>query len=681
MSSPNIEPINTDTDPEQPQGEDPMPLELHDCEILVTPSQHRVITHPVDTASTLQVIAGPGSGKTTTLVYKIAYMIGNLGINPSEILVLSMTNKAVDALQTQLAQLFGKRISIDVTTFHGYAHRCVMDNDQTQENGIQIIEEAGWRTLVHLMGNKVRKFQLVKIVDQIRKDGWDENEAQKLCRRYNVQLAELKDMMQTLDNSNVFIHSDIMRAAKYYIRDDRVSLPYKVVIVDEFQDLYPDIFELVELIAKYSHLIVAGDPYQSIYGFLGSNTAVTESLSKFKPIEKLHLTECFRSTPEIIQASDHMMMRTTPSVALKEISGFKPVAKLFNDSTNQYEWVVMEILRLLEESNGVIEPSDITVLARTNGELTKFKQVLNYYGILDLKLSSNPTWLSGGLFHLIDYLRILYDPNSSNFSVLCTMSIMPGIGPVTVKKYHKSALLEKLTMWDYLKKLYDERKLIAKLVPYVEMIEKTKSTVNFDDAISIFKHLLVLGNELGLRKEISKTIETPADKDNVINQLLDFFENLKLSASFKDEDKCLAEHFLKNYMESLPISKTKASVKLSTIHSAKGLEFPIVFVLDSTLGDDTRMESKKLTYVAMTRAKTLLYMNMMKTDPFSLANFKKKFTSEFFTAEKPVIKGPFSAAFAKEFKTPANVGHGGLSNPNKIIVRAFHTLKRAVQKI
>ncbi|CAM9022850.1 unnamed protein product [Wickerhamomyces anomalus] len=626
MSFSQIEPTDSQAGQAEQQAEQESMVEFHDYEVQVTPSQSKVITHPVDTATTLQVVAGPGSGKTTTLVYKIAYMIGNLGINPSEILVLSMTNKAVEALQTQLSNILGENNSVDVTTFHGYAHRCVINNDQSQENGIQIIEDAGWRTLVRLLGNKVNKYQLIEIVDQIRKDGWNEKYLQNVCRKFKLEMTELKDVMQTLDTSNVLIHSDVMRGAKAYIRDGRVSLPYKVVIVDEFQDVYPDIYELVELIARNAHLITAGDPYQSIYGFLGSNSSVHKTIKNFKPIDKLYLSESFRSTPEIIEASDNLMKREAPSLALKDISGFKPVAKLFTDVINQHEWVATEILRILKDSEGVVEPNDITILAKTNGELTRFKTCLNFYGLLDYKLSSNPSWLSDGLFHLIDYLRILFAPESSNFPVLCTIALIPGVGPVTIKKFHKGALTSELSMWEYLRNLREKNSLPPKLIPYFDLIEETRQKINFDDADSIFNHLL----------------------------------------------------HPRNYMNSLPISKTKNSVKLSTIHSAKGLEFPIVFVLGSTTGDDYKPESKNLVYVAMTRAKTLLYMNMMKTsDPFSATNFKKRFSEKYFTHDKPQIRGAFTAGFAKEFNRTFN--GGAISKQN--VVRSFHTLSKFIKRV
>lgn len=654
-----------------------MPPECHDYEIEVTPSQHQVIVHPIDTSSTLQVIAGPGSGKTTTLVYKIAYMIGTLGLHPSEILVLSMTNKAVDALQSQLSALFGEEFSMDVITFHGFCHRCVIENDESQGKGIQIIEEAGWRTLVQLLRSKMSKYQLANAVESIKKDGWNQKEAEKLCRRSKASVEDLKDVMDTLESTKVLIHSDIMRAAKAFIKSGRVSLSYKVVIVDEFQDLYPDIYELVELVAKDAHLIVAGDPYQSIYKFLGSNQDVNTSVAKFKPIDKLYLQECFRSTPEIINASDKITMRENPSLALKEISGYKPVARMFSDITNQYEWIVKEIIRLMEESDGIIEPKDIAILARTNMELNDFKQVLNFYGVLDFKLSSSPPWLSNGLTHLIDYLRIMFAPETANFSVLCTMSLMDKIGPVAVKKHHKGSLKADLSMWDYLAQLYEKKTLTPHLVPYVERIQEVKGKIDFDDPNSMFEHLLYIGNELGLRKLVSKQIKSHADKDQITNQLLDFFENLKLAKSYKPDDITLAEHFLKKYQEVLPISKTKKCVNLSTIHSAKGLEFPIVFVLGSPSGDEYKVEARNLNYVAMTRAKSLLYINTMKVDGFSTRQFDKRFPSEFFTQDKPKIRGTFTTGFAKEFKKPIVSAVPRSTN----FTRSFHTMSRLFKKL
>jgi len=653
---------------------------FHDYEIEVTPSQHEVITHPVDTNTTLQVIAGPGSGKTTTLVYKIAYMIGNLGIHPSEILILSMTNKAVEALQTRLAEIYGENVMVDVTTFHGFAHRCVIKTEESRSNGIQIIEEAGWRTLIQLIDghSKVNKYTLSKLIDAFKKEGSQSEAVKTLCKSARIDLDDLKDVIKTLDTSNVLVHSDVMIRAKNHVKEGRIPLPYKVVIVDEFQDVYPEIYELVQLVSQNSHLIVAGDPHQSIYGFLGSNDVVKTLFAKFKPIYTLFLNESFRSTPEIIEASNTVVKRETPSVAFKDITGFKPVTKLFKEPTDQYEWVTKEIIRLMKESEGIIEPSDIAILARTNNELLSIKHVLNFYGVLDFRLTSNPSWLSEGLFHLLDYLRIICSPETSNFPIICTLNLLKGIGPAKVKALHRGALEEQISLYDYMYHQKDKDKLKpAKLGAYLNTIEHVRKKIDLDDPESIFHNLLYLANELGLKESLAKTIDSPAEKEKIINQLLDFYENLKLSKSYKNDEVCLADHFLGHYIEVLPIARTKRSVKLSTIHAAKGLEFPIVFILGAHQSIVKKSKDEEnLLYVAMTRAKTMLYLSTVQSEFFDQSFYDRKFPSNYYTNQVPKIKGSFTAGFAKEFHRPL-----GATMPKVNMVRSFHTVSRAFKRL
>ncbi|CCH42730.1 ATP-dependent DNA helicase pcrA [Wickerhamomyces ciferrii] len=649
--------------------------QLQDHEIQVTKSQLDVITSPIDPGTTLQVIAGPGSGKTTTLVYKIAYMIGTLKIQPSEILVLSMTNKAVETLKQQVDAILGTGVGdkVDITTFHGFSHRLVLENNESKGLGtdIQIIEESGWRTLVAMVDGKITKPILTRLLEKIKLKGIEDNDVKMLIKRYKIKVDSLKEVLDTLESSNVLVHSDILRGAKQLIKDGIVQLNYKTVIVDEFQDVYPELYQLIELVGKSPHLVTAGDPDQSIYSFLGSNLDVHKSLQKLKPINKLYLQETFRSTPEIIHASDTLLGKEVPSIALKEMGGIKPMARLFDDENEQFEWIASEIFRLINDSEGIIEPNDITILGRTNNELNKIQKTLNLHGIMDMKLTSNPPWLTNNLFHLVDYLRVLAAPEESKFPIMCTLNLLPGVGKVAIRNCVQGAIEEDVTLWEYLKKTNRDGTLNKKIMPYVQEIEKARFEIDFDNPESIFKTVIQLAHDLGLLKLISKSVTTKADKEQIINQLQEFYENLKISNNNKATDISLTQHFLKNYLHVLPISKNIKSVKLSTVHSAKGLEFPIVFLLGSPLADFFRAEDKKLTYVAMTRAQSLLYVNRLKTDPMSEHNFKAKFKEDVFSRTRPDIKGSFIKGYAKEFNRTIPT----------TTVRSIHTLTRLMKRL
>ncbi|ODV76058.1 ATP-dependent 3'-5' DNA helicase [Cyberlindnera jadinii NRRL Y-1542] len=612
-------------------------------EIAVTPTQAKIIRHPIEKKKTLNIISGPGAGKTTTLVNKVAYMIGEEIVKPEKVLVLSMTNRAVDGFLSRLQDQLDEETAAltDIETFHGLAHRELMKYDPSYGFS-ELIEDPGWRVLGMMSGVK-RKFELQRIVELLKTRGLTADERDEIASEHRLSRETIDELFKILETSQAVTYNEFLRDYKRLLRDGKIKTDYDVVIVDEFQDVYPELWELVELLARNSHLIVAGDPYQSIYGFLGDNGIVQSQLEHFHEMDRVEMYDCFRSPPEVIKSSEYII--ETDRGVKSYLKGEKPILMKMRDSTEQFEYVIDEIMRLVTESNDAVKLGDIAVLTRTNRELEELIKMLNKYGLDTLKLSSSPSWCDGNLFYLVDYMRILNNPQRSHFAVICTLLLLPEIGPVTVRNIEARARRNKMSLYDYLVEHRD--KLKPQLQAYIDVMEDMRLSLDPNSTSDIMDKLLIIADELGLRKFLSRSILFDDDKNHVTTQVLDFNESLKMFAHLKPDNQTVLEYFLQSYMDRLPISTVKDAVKVSTIHSSKGLEFPVVFMIGSKPAllprEHLSPEDRRVYYVGMTRAKHLLYNTVVENKdwPIDMGRIKKE-AGHLFQFNSPVLSEPRS---------------------------------------
>jgi ATP-dependent DNA helicase HMI1 len=618
-------------------------------EIFVTPQQAKIIRYPIEKNRTLRIVSGPGAGKTTTLVNKLAYLIGEGILKPEQILVLSMTNRAVDSIISRLEQLIGEDLAnqVSVTTFHRFGHRELMKYN-SEYGFAELIEDPGWRIMAKLTGIK-NKFKLQKLVKLIKAKGWEDRTLRsQLSLEFNVPREAVHELINILRSMNVVTHDDLLRDVKKLLREKKIKADYDLTIVDEFQDMYSDLWELVELLAVDTHLCVAGDLYQSIYGFLGDNEIVQKRLDKFNDMDTVEMYDCFRSSPEITKASEYIL--GVERGVVSQNRNVKPVFMKFDNPAAQYDFIADEVTRLISETDDKVKPNDVAILTRTNWELEKITKVLTYYGIDTLKISSTPSWCDGNLFHFVDYLRILNNPRRSNFAVMCTLTLLPKVGNVTVKKLEEQARARGLSLYSYLKT--HRGGLNKPLQKYIDVMEDIKANIDMNDANDIMRNLLTIGEELGLRQLLSRDIKQKDDKNHITSLILDFYESLKMFAKLRPSSQSVAEYFIQNYLDRLPISTVKDAVKLSTIHSAKGLEFPVVFMIGSKPPvvpvNSIRPEDRRVYYVGMTRAKSLMYTTVVedKNTPIDMARFKEE-NAHLYQFERPAFTDSLLSNFGK----------------------------------
>ncbi|CAI4775392.1 CCQ_1a_G0047760.mRNA.1.CDS.1 [Saccharomyces cerevisiae] len=630
----------------------------------LTPSQWKVINKSYEPASTIKVIAGPGSGKTLTLLYKVLHLITVENIKPEEILIFSLTNKAVDSIIENLLSIFenshtNKEIvhQIGCYTVHGLANRIVVEN----EGMINIIEEIGWRGLMKLLPPSKRTphhFRSYKELEKVVKDYKLNN-----AKNNNPVIEKLVELM---DNCKVMTNDDLIIRAKKYLELDSsdsdassftqdLHNKYKVVLIDEFQDLYPSLAPLITMICKGKQLIMFGDTNQSIYGFLGSNNEIMSQLDNLHPKNSttvLKLFDNFRSTPEIISLASRIINRPlaekqiiddsdeTPSELVRKLpSGVSPQIMTFDDLAAESEFIIDKITQLICSS---AKFSDIAILSRTNSHLTAIAGILKKYGIPYQKLKSQPDWMDDlRIQFLLDILKVCSlasdekhnrefntgDKWQSNFSILVTMSALKGIGDASIQALYKACSLKNLSIWKYLTMVPNfewplglsiKKKMENYTSNLYEMIENDQ-VHQLDDPMELLEKVASITNNLSLNPTYFQSLSDAQSSLEFKTHLQEMAQVMKVSKSNKPPGISFVKWFLETYFDQTMVfhqsqqalqTTGPGTVKLSTIHSAKGLEFPIVFLTNGSMSNFP-MDTNAL-YVGITRARNLLYMCNMK---------------------------------------------------------------------
>lgn len=623
----------------------------------LTASQLQVVEALYEPGSTLKVIAGPGSGKTLALLHRIRRLITTKQVRPDEILVLSLTNKAVDNILTKLLELFhsvkceehtNEHLTtivnqINVSTIHGLASRIVTENEGT----ISVIEENGWRGLMRLVSKDMKTLQ--------KSNACSIRELQRLFKSYqegdsknrNV-MAKIADLMKSC---KVLTNEELIKRAAFYLDNPTeqciklskkeavltadIKSKFKIVFIDEFQDIYPHLGAFLGRICGQKQLALFGDPNQNIYEFLGSNKKVIKQLESINTnLKTMFLHDNFRSTPEIMAAANdiihHSDSYSNYDPVLKGPCGISPQIIRIPDPIDELEFIVEQISQLVCSS---VKLSDIAILTRTNAHSESIAQYFRAYNIKFQKLTSHPDWLSDvRIQFLIDLLRLAtiahYEVNAgkeelekklkSDFSVVVTLSAMRGVSDQSIQRLYLDCRQKSMPFWMYLTHVPASRWPVnAACRQKIESFKVNLSKLiaggalfDMNDHSQLFKHICCTANAFDSQvMQFKNKQELDTFKSHLEQMLL----VMKYCACNKGSDSSLVEVFLEsyydksgsNYPADFKMSK-QDEINISTIHSSKGLEFPVVFLM-GTPHTVLPIESKAL-YVGMTRARNLLYL-------------------------------------------------------------------------
>lgn len=695
-----------------------------------TPSQQRIITFPAHPNHILTIKAGPGSGKTYTVVKRIEFLI-NEGMLPDEILVLSMTNRAVNSLKDNLTALIGADVAqkVNVSTFHSFCASLVDTYGPLFFPNLtrkRLMDDLSWRNFSniflgktigvngHTIKGTLTPSSLEKMLHGIKSG---ELSVESAASKNEVSKEYIQALLEYLDKNGIMRYQDFIIDALDLMQ---ISLKgpfipqlenYKVVIVDEFQDMHYLLLNVVKAVVNYptrekeleddkvfeegisdpvdtceppitipdytsknssKHLSIAGDPNQCIYEFLGSRPDLIDNLHRQFPnsiVDELSIIESFRLTPEILTAS-HKVLRVGNTLQSIKPGLYKPIAYNTPSRSEEHRYIGREITRLILELGGLFKPSDFIILCRTNKEIEDINQYFGrYFGLKCNKFSLTASWINSKVHILLDLLAVLNKQAGSDFGLLCSLLIID-------KRYGSRARISKLfthfDIWraqkysdyqenvleDYLRgelaitgtksaldKVFkgpDHSKTKKELSLFLDTLEHARERLKgHQNPATILKCLQRIARKLAIIDYMNDSV----DQKNLEVHLTSFYKSLEYSyQKFErlDEQGSFMEFFLRLYNDDVPLLDSDM-VNVSTVHTAKGLEFPVVFVpgcsafgqpywqtllADGTIRDDEKELSKaRLFYVACTRAKSLLYVGT----PFRLTQLMAKY----FTGSKP----------------------------------------------
>jgi len=586
------------------------------------------------------VIAGAGSGKTKVLTTRIAYLIEEKNISPSNILAITFTNKAAKEMKERVINLLGSiGYNMQVSTFHSFGLLIVRENYNFlgYKSNFTILDSDDSLTIIKRimkdfeMDPKIynpkaiknsisgAKNELIDEIEYAKYIGSDfEEKVLKVYKSYQNKL---------LINNSLDFDDLLMLPIKLFKENkeilEKYQERYKYILVDEYQDTNEAQYTLTKMIsAKYKNICVVGDDSQAIYSWRGANYKNILNFEKdYKNAEVVLLEKNYRSTKNILSAANDVIKnnkkRKDKNLWTDKEEGIK--IKYHKSETEKDEafYVMKEIKELLKENEKL---SSIAVLYRTNAQSRVMEEALLRENIPYKVVGSFYFYNRKEIKDLISYLKLIYNEDD-DVSLLRVINVPKrGIGLKTIENLSFKAIEENKTIYNVIE---NNKELIFKNI--IEQIKEEKENLSLTELIELIldktgmKQELI--NEKSLEADIRlenleefKTITRVFEEKNGLVSLEEFLAEISLVADIE-------EH-----------KDNKDVITLMTVHSAKGLEFDNVFIIgleegifphkNSIIDNDQIEEERRLCYVAITRAKNKLYLvNARKRMIFGDASF------------------------------------------------------------
>lgn len=608
----------------------------------------------------MMVVAGAGSGKTRLLTYKIAYLIES-GMDPYNILALTFTNKAAREMKERVFNLIGKSDSKSVWlgTFHSICARLlrkygqylgypsnftIYDTDDAKSVIKSIVKDMKLDNktytanyiLNRISASKTNLINATAYAANIEFIGEDiksnKPEFANIFKEYTIRLkkSSAMDFDDLLFNMNIIL-KDIPEVL--YELQKRFSY----ILVDEYQDTnYSQYLIIKRLAAMEEMLCVVGDDAQSIYGFRGASIEnILNIKNDYSDLKVFKLEQNYRSTQNIVNAANSIIKnnkdRLHKEVWTKNEEG--NLIKLIKASTENDEGVLVAQNIFETKMNLQLPNTAFAILYRTNAQSRPLEEALRKLNI--------PYRIYGGLsFYqrkeikdLLAYFRLVVNPNDEEALTRIINYPARGIGKTTMAKIIIIASENNITMWETLKNLSNYRHefrggTTSKVQEFITMIRSLQVKLKEKDAYSLGVDIAVKAGLIDLLSE-DKTPEGISRFQNIeelLNGLKEFTDTERPEDEFAETEYRTLDEFMQNVALLTDQDKDDKDdtdrVTLMTVHSAKGLEFPYVFIVGleeelfpnfMSMGTRAELEEeRRLFYVALTRAEkqaTISYAN------------------------------------------------------------------------
>jgi len=600
-------------------------------------TQREAVTHG---DGPLLVLAGAGSGKTRVLTYRIAYLIAERGVSPHQIFACTFTNKAANEMKERIVQLVGPHSqAMWIGTFHALCARLLRQHiDRLGRAANFVIFDEGDQLAVireclkdldlDEKRNPPRQFsyaisdaknELLGPADYARRvQGYKEQLTHRVYELYEEKLAA----HNALDFDDLILYAvQLFRTCPDLL--ERYQERFRYVLVDEFQDINSSQAEFIRRLAgKYRNLCVVGDDDQSIYGWRGADVRIILDFAQDYPDAKIiKLEQNYRSTQRILDSANaviaHNRGRRPKALWTQNPPGAEIVVHKAASEHEEAFFVANTVNQLIRQDG--FRYADFAILYRVNAQSRVLEDVLLNHAI--------PYRLVGGLrFYdrqeikdLLAYLRVLYNPSDS-LSLLRIINVPPRrIGDKTIQTLQRLAQPRHRSLYEACVEAAEATDVLAastahSLRDFVGMMEELRKEAETKPVTEIVRAVAERSGYIDALKE-EHTLEAASRLENI----LEFF-TVAQEFEQQNEDPSLTA-FLSHIslISDLDQLNPQANaVTLMTLHSAKGLEFPVVFLVgleeglfphQRSLNSQSEMEEeRRLCYVGMTRARQRLYL-------------------------------------------------------------------------
>ena len=602
----------------------------------LNPAQRQAVT---ETEGFVRVIAGAGSGKTRALSHRFAYLVEELGILPGNILCVTFTNKSANEMRQRIHQLTGDNDTGYINTFHGFCVSILQEDSHAVQypKSFLVLDNSDIDAMLQIIyeerGLSLRDMTFSAARDMI--------EVQKLVKApgyyqdmITLSLDTLKEKYDQAENPKDIIfygylyqekkcfgldYNDLIKFSLYIFQehpDIRLKWQQRLeyIMIDEFQDIDALQYELMEVLCGYhKNLFIVGDPDQTIYTWRGADVKYLLDFDKHFPGTKtVMMTENYRSTPEILAAANSLIEKNTHRIP-KNLTATLPaggpvVCRFAPTQESEADWIAGEMARLHGEG---VAYRDMTVLYRAHYVSRAVEEALLRAKIPYTLYSGVPFFGRMEIKDALSYLRLIAYKDDLSFRRVANVP-KRNLGKRRMAFLEEAAQKAGTSLYQTLRNnLEDPLFKGTGAARLVDLVERYAAGYEGRPVSEVLSALL---NDSGYEK----MLRTEGSQER-----LDNLAELKQSV-YEYETTCGEEVTLEHYLTHVALftnadaAQAGDKVKLMTVHAAKGLEFPYVFLCGMSEGIfpsrkvrtlQGMEEERRLAFVALTRAEKGLYLS------------------------------------------------------------------------
>ena len=618
----------------------------------------------------LLILAGAGSGKTTMMTHRIAYMLEN-GVSPYNILAVTFTNKAAGEMKDRIESLTGGTRGMWVMTFHAMCVRILRNHGEVLgfKNGFSIYDESDKKALLKRIVKDLKIDEKIYPVSYLgsvissckeaEEDPDDYIENNSMNFKAETVAKVYARYMEDLQQNNAMDFDDLLwNAVKLFEASSEVLSYYqerfKYIMVDEYQDTNYLQYKLIHALAEKSHnLCVVGDDDQCIYQWRGADIRNILDFEKDFPETKvIKLEQNYRSDANILDLANSVIANNRNRKA-KELwtdrnEGSKITYRRLEDEQREAWYVGGEIQRLHDEEG--IPFNDMAILYRKNAQSRPFEEKFSFRGIPYRVLGGTRFYDRKEIKDVMSYMHLVENPSDDVAMARIINEPKRGLGPkslggiVSFAKAYKISIFEALKEQEVLGSL--SRKSRVAVEDLVTMLDELGAEQDNMELSDIYDNLIRRSGYL-TALEAENTVEADARIENILelrSVIAEFEEKAAGSVLTDEEDEFREERdrlredgfdvkeptLLQSFLERIALlsdidnrDESEDAVVMMTLHSSKGLEFPVVFMPgmenglfpgSASMDDPSKMEEeRRLCYVGITRAMRKLYLTGAQT--------------------------------------------------------------------